>query len=80
MNKLKMLTVLLITLSVTLSVALTGCEEAHKDVHSGVEMIEVCYDGVVYISNKVKPDSSLTVKFNRDSTVSTKLSNGIECK
>lgn len=76
MNKLKMLTVFLIALSVTM----TGCVEAHKDEHSGVEMVEVCYDGVVYISNKVKEDSSLTVKFNRDSTVSTKRSNGIECK
>lgn len=76
MNKLNMLAVFLITLSVTL----TGCDEAHKDVHSGVEMIEVCYDGVVYISNKTSQDRSLSVKFNRDSTVSTKLSNGIECK
>lgn len=59
---------------------LLGCSPSHKDEESGVEMFERCYDGVVYISNKTAEDRSLSVKFNRDGTVSTKLSNGVECK
>lgn len=61
-----------------LAISLQGCQPVYKE--SGVEMNERCYDGVVYISNKYESVSSLSVKFNRDGTVSTKLSNGIECK
>ena len=71
---LKMLTILVVV------TPLLGCSPSHKDEESGVEMIERCYDGVVYVSNITSEQQSLSVKFNRDGTVSTKLSNGIECK
>ena len=65
-------------LALLLATSLQGCQPTYKD--SGVEMTERCYGGVVYISNKFESIGSLSVKFNRDGTVSTKLSNGIECK
>lgn len=72
--KLRLIAVLIVPIS------LCSCSTSHKDEESGVEMVERCYDGVVYVSNKTAEDRSLSVKFNRDGTVSTKLSNGIECK
>lgn len=70
--KLKILSVML------LATLLQGCQPAIKE--SGVEMLEKCYDGVVYVSSSYAGYSSLSVKFNRDSTVSTTLINGVECK
>ena len=70
--KLKILTLILLT------TLLQGCQPAIKE--TGVEMLEKCYDGVVYVSNNNAGNSSLSVKFNKDSTVSTTLINGVECK
>ena len=70
--KLKILTLILLT------TLLQGCQPAIKE--TGVEMLEKCYDGVVYVSNNHAALNSLSVKFNRDSTVSTTLINGVECK
>ena len=70
--KLKILTLILLT------TLLQGCQPAIKE--TGVVMLEKCYDGVVYVSNNHAGLSSLSVKFNRDSTVSTTLINGVECK
>lgn len=61
-----------------LTIVLQGCYPAVKE--SGEEVLEKCYDGVVYVSNKNTNNSSISVKFNRDSTVSTKLINGVDCK
>lgn len=57
---------------------LQGCYPSVKE--SGVEMLEKCYGGVVYVSNENAGNGSVSVKFNRDSTVSTTLINGVECK
>ena len=70
--KLKILTLILLT------TLLQGCQPAIKE--TGVEMLEKCYGGVVYVSNNHAGLSSLSVKFNRDSTVSTTLINGVECR
>ena len=70
--KLKILTLILLT------TLLQGCFPTIKE--TGVEMLEKCYDGVVYVSNNNAGLSSLSVKFNRDSTVSTTLINGVECR
>ena len=70
--KLKILTLILLT------TLLQGCQPAIKE--TGVVMFEKCYDGVVYVSNNHAGLSSLSVKFNRDSTVSTTLINGVECR
>ena len=70
--KLKTLTLILLT------TLLQGCFPTIKE--TGVEMLEKCYDGVAYVSNNNAGLSSLSVKFNRDSTVSTTLINGVECK
>ena len=70
--KLKISTLILLT------TLLQGCYPSTKE--TGVEMLEKCYDGVVYISSSHAEYSSLSVKFNRDSTVSTTLINGVECK
>lgn len=68
----KILTLILLT------TLLQGCYPTIKE--TGVEMLEKCYDGVVYVSNNHAGINSLSVKFNRDSTVSTTLINGVECK
>ena len=47
---------------------LLGCSASHKDEESGVEMIERCYDGVVYVSNKTSEERSLSVKFGHRMT------------
>ena len=70
--KLKILTLILLT------TLLQGCQPAIKE--TGEEMLEKCYDGVVYVSNNHAALNSLSVKFNRDSTVSTTLINGVECR
>ncbi len=70
--KLKILSAMLLT------TLLQGCYPTVKE--TGVEMLEKCYDGVVYVSSSHAGISSLSVKFNRDSTVSTTLINGVECK
>lgn len=70
--KLKILTLILLT------TLLQGCSLTIKE--TGVEMLEKCYDGVVYLSNSHAGNSSLSVKFNRDSSVSTTLIDGVECK
>ena len=70
--KLKILTLMLLT------TILQGCQPTIKE--SGIEMLEKCYDGVVYVSSSYAGISSLSVKFNRDSTVSTTLINGNECR
>ena len=70
--KLKILTLILLT------TLLQGCSPTIKETE--VEMLEKCYDGVVYVSNNNAGLSSLSVKFNRDSTVSTTLINGVECR
>lgn len=57
-------------------IALSGCSNSYST--SEVIVKERCYDGVVYIKEKTG-QSNLSVKFNSDSTVSTKLSNGISC-
>lgn len=70
--KLKILSVILLT------TLLQGCFPTIKE--TGVEMLEKCYDGVVYVSNSRAGISSLSVKSNRDSTVSTTLINGVQCR
>ena len=62
-----------------LTILIQGCSPTTTK-ETAVEMIEKCYDGVVYISNSRAVNSSLSVKFNKDSTVSTKLINGVECR
>ena len=58
------------------AITLSGCSNSYST--SEVIVKERCYDGVVYIKEKAG-QSNLSVKFNADSTVSTKLSNGISC-
>ena len=70
--KLKIITLMLLT------ILLQGCYPSIKE--TGVELLEKCYDGVVYVSNNQAGISSLSVKFNRDSSVSTTLINGVECR
>lgn len=57
-------------------ITLSGCSNSYST--SEMTVTERCYDGVVYIKKKTG-QSNLSVKFNSDSTVSTKLSNGISC-
>ena len=58
------------------AITLSGCSNSYPT--SEITVTERCYDGVVYIKEKTG-QSNLSVKFNSDSTVSTKLSNGISC-
>lgn len=57
-------------------ITLSGCSNSYST--SEVTVTERCYEGVVYIRERAG-QSNLSVKFNSDSTVSTKLSNGISC-
>ena len=69
MNSVKMLNFALIGV-----ITLSGCSNSYST--SEVTVTERCYEGVVYIQERAG-QSNLSVKFNSDSTVSTKLSNGI---
>lgn len=71
MNSVKMLNFALIGV-----ITLSGCSNSYST--SEVTVTERCYEGVVYIQERAG-QSNPSVKFNSDSTVSTKLSNGISC-
>lgn len=58
------------------SFLLLGCVSSSST--DEIKVKERCYDGVVYIKEKTG-QSNLTVKFNSDGTVATKLISGISC-
>ena len=59
-------------------VAVVGCVPNHIE-KTEREIIEFCYDGVVYIQDR-QGYTNTSVKLNTDSKVYTTMNNGVSCK
>lgn len=57
---------------------LTGCLRNHTE-KTDEDIIEFCYDGVVYIQS-TGGYTNTSVKFKSDNAVATTMNNGVACK